>query len=199
MASEQGKQVLLHIDDAQSWLSRASSDFQAAEPIRGELDLSLAQAEVKYAWELSRGRAGLFPNIAKRRAVRWWLPVAACLGVGLLGLTLPRLIFHPERRGLAVVQQAAPEPKARVALAGQPASIDGAPTTVPARAGRTAIHHPPAAANEPSRGITAAQTGEARAADAADTDGGLAVDVGELERVAHETLIAGSNSTDRQH
>ena len=46
--------VLLHIKDAEAWLARAKSHYQKAAPVRGELDLSLAQAEVRYAWELSR-------------------------------------------------------------------------------------------------------------------------------------------------
>ena len=196
MANEQGERVLLHINDAQSWLSRASSDFQAAERVRGELDLSLAQAEVKYAWELSRGRTEILPNTAKRRTARWWLPVAACLGAGFLGLALPYLISHPGQKGLTAVQQAALEPKARIAPAGGSAAQGqpAAPTTIPAQA-RTDIRRSPPGAKGSSRLMASSQTGEALAAS---TDGDLAFDLGELERVAHETLMTGSNSTDRQ-
>ncbi len=90
--------IRMHIEEARYWLARAGESFTAGNGARGELDLSLAQAEARYAWEISRGLAvdtaavDIEPGGAALRAPRsvsrYWLPLAACLGAGLLALSL---------------------------------------------------------------------------------------------------------------
>lgn len=46
--------ILEHIKFAKAWLDKAERQFMADESTKGELTLTLAQAEVKYAWETSR-------------------------------------------------------------------------------------------------------------------------------------------------
>lgn len=43
-----------YIDGAKDWLDKAKTEYNQANPVGGELILNLAQAEIKYAWELSR-------------------------------------------------------------------------------------------------------------------------------------------------
>ncbi|NLG83202.1 MAG: hypothetical protein GX493_01040 [Firmicutes bacterium] len=86
MASERKHPVLLHIEDAEAWLARAREHYRTAAVVRGELDLSLAQAEVRYAWELSRkGRTGEGARVETRRPRpdRRWFPWVAAAGIFL--------------------------------------------------------------------------------------------------------------------
>ncbi len=46
--------LIEHIDEAKDWLDKAKNEYSQSNPIRGEIILNLAQAEVKHAWELSR-------------------------------------------------------------------------------------------------------------------------------------------------
>lgn len=110
MSRPKTEQVISHIEDAQSWLARAKEDYRSAEHIRGELNLSLAQAEVKYAWELSRRpAAAAAPTKLRRARVRWGLPMAACLGLVLLAVVLAsRLIVPSSSMEGPVARRAAP-------------------------------------------------------------------------------------------
>ena len=54
MKENQASQLIAHIEEAEDWLHKARAEFHQSNPIRGELILNLAQAEVKHAWELSR-------------------------------------------------------------------------------------------------------------------------------------------------
>ncbi|MCL6588338.1 MAG: hypothetical protein K6U80_00130 [Firmicutes bacterium] len=56
VARDNSGKLVKHIDEAKDWLEKARQEYIQANPIRGELILNLAQAELKYAWELSRGR-----------------------------------------------------------------------------------------------------------------------------------------------
>lgn len=48
------KRVLKHIKFARSWLEKAENEFSTENNTKGELTLTLVQAEVKHAWEASR-------------------------------------------------------------------------------------------------------------------------------------------------
>ncbi|MGQ9778364.1 MAG: hypothetical protein ACUVRM_00600 [Bacillota bacterium] len=81
MPSEREHPVLLHIEDAEAWLARAKAHYRRAATVRSELDLSLAQAEVRYAWELSRkrrraGEAGR-PKVSRSSSFIRWFPLVA--------------------------------------------------------------------------------------------------------------------------
>ena len=89
MPSEREHPVLLHIEDAEAWLARAKAHYRRAAAVRGELDLSLAQAEVRYAWELSRKRRAGEPGLCKApRSPSFihWLPLVAASLVLFLAL-----------------------------------------------------------------------------------------------------------------
>jgi hypothetical protein len=57
VATEDSGKLVKHIDEAKDWLDKAKQEYTQANPVRGELILNLAQAEIKYAWELSHVRA----------------------------------------------------------------------------------------------------------------------------------------------
>jgi len=77
-----------YIDGAKDWLDKAKTEYSQANPIGGELKLNLAQAEIKYAWELSRSNyvSNTIQRIPERK-IQLWLPAAAALvifcGVGV--------------------------------------------------------------------------------------------------------------------
>jgi hypothetical protein len=48
------KTILKHIRFARGWLDKAEDEFASEEKLKGELTLTLAQAEVKHAWEASQ-------------------------------------------------------------------------------------------------------------------------------------------------
>lgn len=87
------RQVIAHIDEAQNWLDKAKDEYTELNALQGDLHLNLAQAEVRYAWELS------YQGNVSRRKVRapkngtsiakswngYLLPVAAALIVAVLG------------------------------------------------------------------------------------------------------------------
>lgn len=52
----ESEKLMDHIEDAKDWLDKAKDYYKQANPIHAEMTLNLAQAEVKYAWELSRQR-----------------------------------------------------------------------------------------------------------------------------------------------
>jgi hypothetical protein len=49
-------QVITHIEEAKNWLDEAKEEYIQSNSIRGNLNLNLAQAEVKCAWELSHNQ-----------------------------------------------------------------------------------------------------------------------------------------------
>lgn len=51
------KKVTRHLQSAKRWLEEAEDRFQAEDVVKGELTLSLVLAEVRHAWEVSRGVA----------------------------------------------------------------------------------------------------------------------------------------------
>ena len=70
--------LLQHIDDAKVWLEKAKTEYKQANPLQGELILNLAQAEVKYAWELSRKRCVAKDKGDKNGSrLKFYLPLAA--------------------------------------------------------------------------------------------------------------------------
>jgi hypothetical protein len=82
-----------YIDGAKDWLDKAKNEYSQANPVGGELILNLAQAEIKYAWELSRSNyvsdskeqlRGPLRRSFRERKFNLILPVAASMIV-LLG------------------------------------------------------------------------------------------------------------------
>jgi hypothetical protein len=76
-----------YIDGAKDWLDKAKTEYSQANPMGGELILNLAQAEIKYAWELSRSNYvsdSMKPVRKRGRKFNPILPVAASFLV-LLG------------------------------------------------------------------------------------------------------------------
>jgi len=82
-----------YLDGAKDWLEKAKVEYNQANPVGGELILNLAQAEIKYAWELSHGN---YVSDSKKhlpdcnppdRKFKLILPIAAafilCIGLGL--------------------------------------------------------------------------------------------------------------------
>jgi hypothetical protein len=51
----ESEKLMEHIEDAKDWLDKAKEYYRQANPIHAEMTLNLAGAEVKHAWELSRG------------------------------------------------------------------------------------------------------------------------------------------------
>jgi hypothetical protein len=56
VGNDNSGKLVKHIDEAKDWLDKAKQEYTQANPVRGELILNLAQAEIKYAWELSHVR-----------------------------------------------------------------------------------------------------------------------------------------------
>lgn len=76
-----------YIDGAKDWLDKAKTEYNQANPVGGELILNLAQAEIKYAWELSHSNYvsdSIKPVRKRERKFNLILPVAASFLV-LLG------------------------------------------------------------------------------------------------------------------
>lgn len=86
--------LLVHIDEAKEWLDKAKTEYIASNPIRGELNLNLAQAEVKYAWELSHqqnvsgSKTFDFAKKQKRKNNPYAISVAAAAAVIIIGLLI---------------------------------------------------------------------------------------------------------------
>lgn len=211
--------VLLHIQDAESWLSRAKTEYQTANDVRGELDLSLAQAEVKYAWELSRSKrrtATVLPA-AKRTRARWMLPLAACLGLGIwAAITLPRLVGRQPEGPVAVRPRPAavtPPPQSTVIPKApspqKPPATTDRPTAVPPTAPEQSREETPSSPSvspaptapvavepeTPSRVVVP----PAESVRPASTGSGADLDLDELARVAQETLTSGESVNGGQH
>lgn len=81
------RKLIDYIDGAKDWLDKAKTEYNQANPVGGELILNLAQAEIKYAWELSRSNyvsESMKPVRKRERKFNLILPVAASFLV-LLG------------------------------------------------------------------------------------------------------------------
>jgi len=85
--------LIEHIEEAQNWLDKAKTQYSGANQLRGELNLNLAQAEVRYAWELSRHQGVLMNNkpVAGRKRI-YFIPAAAA------GIIILSLIFGWQAR-----------------------------------------------------------------------------------------------------
>jgi hypothetical protein len=74
-------QVITHIEEAKNWLDEAKEEYIQSNGIRGDLNLNLAQAEVKCAWELSRNQnvKHIIQPVPNQPAGRsnYYLPAAA--------------------------------------------------------------------------------------------------------------------------
>lgn len=57
MQNLESNKLVGHIEEAKDWLNKAQEEYSQDNPVRGEIILNLAQAEVKHAWELSRQRS----------------------------------------------------------------------------------------------------------------------------------------------
>lgn len=87
------RRVIAHIDEAQNWLDKAKDEYTESNPLQGDLHLNLAQAEVRYAWELSyrgsvlkrKGRDSKPETSGVKRWNYYLVPVAAVLLVAVLG------------------------------------------------------------------------------------------------------------------
>jgi hypothetical protein len=99
-------QVITHIEEAKNWLDEAKDDYIQSNNIHGDLNLNLAQAEVKCAWELSHNQnvKHIIDQAIQSQStgrMKYYFPVAAAsvlilsfLGVGLYwgtGMLKPNL------------------------------------------------------------------------------------------------------------
>jgi hypothetical protein len=84
--------LIEHIEEAKDWLNKAKDEYSQANPVRGELILNLAQAEVKYAWELShRQFVSTKRELIRNRKINYLVPAAASVII-ILGLVFwPRV------------------------------------------------------------------------------------------------------------
>lgn len=249
MSVERGHPVLVHIEDAESWLARAKTSYRAANEIRGELDLSLAQAELRYAWEISRRRAergSIASKPGERPAVaRRWLPLVAVftLFLALVLAARPWQRLPHRKTPLAVATPSTPSEEAVVGTgSGSPvasAPVASAPVLTvtkerPARRDvpvRTPSETIPAVSPQPATTSNGSveegrETKEGPSFSPADSPSvaspvepapapareealpptadlrpaaQLGFELGELERVAKETLISDDNSMHRNH
>jgi hypothetical protein len=88
MNKSESEKVLSHIDEAKNWLDAAKTKYSQSNRVGGELNLNLAQAEVKYAWELSRHQnvTSTVQINPPRRTIKYFPAAAACFLI-FLGLT----------------------------------------------------------------------------------------------------------------
>jgi hypothetical protein len=89
--TEQRSRVTTHLRSAQDWLSKAERSFDEQKDIRGELNLMLAQAELKRAQEEKSG--------AKHRLRYTWCRQGGALICAILLFGLGSLIWmsHAEK------------------------------------------------------------------------------------------------------
>lgn len=109
--------LLQHIDDAKEWLEQAKAQYKQANPLQGELILNLAQAEVKYAWELSRKRyVAKVKGNKNRSRLKFYLPLAASL-VMISGVFLWQFGHKgPDSDGILAARDSQPEITAETPL-----------------------------------------------------------------------------------
>lgn len=122
-SASHARKLVENIDHAKNWLDKAKEEFNDSNSVRGELHLSLAQAEVKRAWELSREQCVStlqeLPTATGGRASRkssLLLPLAAGFGIFLLIAGSVFWIGLQQPGGVAQrpkwVSRATPAPKA---------------------------------------------------------------------------------------
>lgn len=75
-----GKKMKKRVNLVKKWLQAAENDYQEDRKEEGEINLLLAQAEARRAWELSCQEKNKFLS-SKKRNFFW--PLLACLGVFL--------------------------------------------------------------------------------------------------------------------
>ncbi len=76
----EAEKLMGHIEDAKDWLDKAKEYYNQANPTHAEMTLNLAQAEVKYAWELSRERyVTKKQTTIPKRKFNHLIAVAACV------------------------------------------------------------------------------------------------------------------------
>lgn len=73
------EKIIEHLRFARNWLDRAEEEYSQDKIIQAELTLSLAEAEVRHAWETSRG---LVPSTLRK--IRLWRRRAMALTVAVL-------------------------------------------------------------------------------------------------------------------
>lgn len=214
MSGTQQEAVLAHIDDAASWLSRARNAYRVANRARAELDLCLAQAEVRYAWEISRGpRRISHPGIA-RDGGRWRLALAACLGLVLTASALAPFLLtrldKPGGRGRTATAagragaRSAPRSLAPTVAKSQDEAAQPGRAQSEIQAGARDRRAPSPVVAVRNTGAAAAIGPKDRAAapvaggQPAPAEGRLMVDMGELAKLAQETLIKGDATAETQ-
>jgi hypothetical protein len=81
MENSNSEKLIERIEEAKGWLDKAKDEYSKANPVRGGLILSLAQAEVKHAWELSHDRfvSKSVPEANCKPKIRYFIPVAASI------------------------------------------------------------------------------------------------------------------------
>lgn len=142
--------VLNHLRFARHWLAKAETEFQRAEPLQGELSLSLVEAEVRKAWTESQRAMRLVRLSFAPKPLRRSLPASAvfigavALVLAVAGFGAVRLVARPAaapspptttlpgtaRQALASVKLQA-VPLASAVAGPEPASPKEAPQVVP--------------------------------------------------------------------
>jgi len=90
MNKNEANRLVNYIENAIDWLLKAKGEYNEENQIRAELNLNLAQAEIKHAWELSRQQSVLVNekqlNYQPKKVFKM-LPAVACLTLcGALGM-----------------------------------------------------------------------------------------------------------------
>lgn len=81
--TEKKRQKNTHLSSARQWLSKAEEAFDKDHDVRGELDLFLAQAELRHAQENNRSRRWRFSYPLLQHGLAFGLAVAvAAVGIG---------------------------------------------------------------------------------------------------------------------
>lgn len=74
------EKIIEHVQFAKGWLERAEEEYSQEKILEAELTLSLAEAEVRHAWETSRGSE---ISVNSRMTRLWRQRLLAILVVGL--------------------------------------------------------------------------------------------------------------------
>lgn len=94
------KHLITHIDSAKTWLDKAKEEYIESNAVGAGMHLNLAQAEVKYAWELSRTQnVSKMDETFKKRQYTYWIPAAAVFAVIALGTVMGLQWMHTPKAG----------------------------------------------------------------------------------------------------